>query len=124
MRDIAIATRNTRKNHSLYRNVLMYGPPGTGKTLFAKVRRPPGARCQGRARGGLLCREDRLLAQPLLASPLHTPPSASVSVSQKLALHSGMDYAIMTGGDVAPMGRDGVTAVHKVFDWASTSRRG
>ncbi|XP_070330233.1 ATPase family AAA domain-containing protein 3 isoform X1 [Odocoileus virginianus] len=78
VRDIAIATRNTKKNRSLYRNVLMYGPPGTGKTLFAK----------------------------------------------KLALHSGMDYAIMTGGDVAPMGRDGVTAMHKVFDWASTSRRG
>ncbi|RVE73156.1 hypothetical protein OJAV_G00048340 [Oryzias javanicus] len=29
-----------------------------------------------------------------------------------------------TGGDVAPMGRDGVTAMHKVFDWANTSRRG
>eukprot|EP00066_Takifugu_rubripes_P022866 XP_011612132.1 PREDICTED: ATPase family AAA domain-containing protein 3A isoform X1 [Takifugu rubripes] len=78
VRDIAIATRNTRQNRGLYRNVLMYGPPGTGKTLFAK----------------------------------------------KLAVHSGMDYAIMTGGDVAPMGRDGVTAMHKVFDWASTSRHG
>ncbi|XP_059185308.1 ATPase family AAA domain containing 3 [Centropristis striata] len=78
VRDIAIATRNTRQNHGLYRNILMYGPPGTGKTLFAK----------------------------------------------KLAMHSGMDYAIMTGGDVAPMGRDGVTAMHKVFDWAGTSRRG
>lgn len=43
---------------------------------------------------------------------------------QKLALHSGMDYAIMTGGDVAPMGRDGVTAMHRVFDWANTSGRG
>ena len=30
----------------------------------------------------------------------------------------------MTGGDVAPMGREGVTAVHKVFDWAATSRKG
>lgn len=39
-------------------------------------------------------------------------------------MHSGMDYAIMTGGDVAPMGRDGVTAMHKVFDWANTSGRG
>ncbi|KAF6736497.1 ATPase family AAA domain-containing protein 3 [Oryzias melastigma] len=78
VRDIAIATRNTRQNKGLYRNILMYGPPGTGKTLFAK----------------------------------------------KLAVHSGMDYAIMTGGDVAPMGRDGVTAMHKVFDWATTSRRG
>lgn len=35
-----------------------------------------------------------------------------------------MDYAILTGGDVAPMGREGVTAIHKVFDWASSSRRG
>jgi len=43
---------------------------------------------------------------------------------QKLAVHSGMDYAIMTGGDVAPMGREGVTAIHKLFDWANTSRRG
>ncbi|XP_009574303.1 PREDICTED: ATPase family AAA domain-containing protein 3A isoform X2 [Fulmarus glacialis] len=78
VRDIAIATRNTKRNKSLYRNILMYGPPGTGKTLFAK----------------------------------------------KLAVHSGMDYAIMTGGDVAPMGREGVTAMHKLFDWANTSRRG
>lgn len=43
---------------------------------------------------------------------------------QKLATHSGMDYAILTGGDVAPMGSEGVTAIHKVFDWASSSRRG
>jgi ATPase family AAA domain-containing protein 3A/B len=43
---------------------------------------------------------------------------------QKLAMHSGMDYAIMTGGDVAPMGRDGVSAIHKLFDWSQTNRRG
>lgn len=39
-------------------------------------------------------------------------------------MHSGMDYAIMTGGDVAPMGRDGVSAIHKLFDWSQTSKRG
>lgn len=44
VRDIAIATRNTKRNKSLYRNVLMYGPPGTGKTLFAKVKIPD---CKG-----------------------------------------------------------------------------
>lgn len=78
LRDVAIATRNTKRNNGFYRNILFYGPPGTGKTLFAK----------------------------------------------KLAQHSGMDYAILSGGDVTPMGRDGVTAIHKVFNWANTSRRG
>lgn len=34
--------------------------------------------------------------------------------AKKLAMHSGMDYAVLTGGDIAPMGRDGVTAMHKV----------
>lgn len=43
---------------------------------------------------------------------------------QSLAKHSGMDYGIMTGGDIVPMGKEGVTAMHKVFDWAQTSRRG
>lgn len=30
----------------------------------------------------------------------------------------------MTGGDVVPLGKEGVTAMHKVFDWANTSRKG
>ncbi|XP_066915630.1 ATPase family AAA domain-containing protein 3-like [Clytia hemisphaerica] len=56
---------------------------------------------------------------------LYGPPGTGKTMFAKsLAHHSGLDYAIMTGGDVAPMGRDGVTAMHKIFDWASTSRRG
>ena len=50
--------------------------------------------------------------------------SCSISLSQSLARHSGMDYAIMTGGDVVPLGKEGVTAMHKVFDWANTSKKG
>ena len=30
----------------------------------------------------------------------------------------------MTGGDVVPLGKDGVTAIHRVFDWAEASKRG
>lgn len=41
-----------------------------------------------------------------------------------LAHHSGLDYAILTGGDIAPLGREAVTELHKLFDWAKTSRRG
>jgi ATPase family AAA domain-containing protein 3A/B len=41
-----------------------------------------------------------------------------------LAQHSGLDYAILTGGDIAPLGRDAVTELHKLFDWAKTSPRG
>ncbi|XP_044134213.1 ATPase family AAA domain-containing protein 3A [Bufo gargarizans] len=56
---------------------------------------------------------------------MYGPPGTGKTLfAKKLAVHSGMDYAIMTGGDVAPMGRDGVTAMHKVFDWANTSKRG
>lgn len=78
LRQIAVATANTKKNASPYRHMMLYGPPGTGKTMFAK----------------------------------------------NLANASGMDYAIMTGGDVAPLGRDAVTEIHKLFDWSSTSRQG
>lgn len=39
LRDVAIATRNTRKNKGCHRNIMFYGPPGTGKTLFAKVKK-------------------------------------------------------------------------------------
>ena len=39
-----------------------------------------------------------------------------------LARHSGLEYAILTGGDIAPLGRDAVTEMHKVFDWAQVRR--
>mmetsp|Transcript_34662 Transcript_34662/g.55435 ORF Transcript_34662/g.55435 Transcript_34662/m.55435 type:complete len:592 (+) Transcript_34662:136-1911(+) len=76
--NLAVSTKNTKRNGAPYRNMMLYGPPGTGKTMFAK----------------------------------------------QLAQSSGMDYAIMTGGDVAPLGRDAVTEMHKIFDWANTSNKG
>lgn len=56
---------------------------------------------------------------------MYGPPGTGKTMFAKsLAKHSGMDYAIMTGGDVAPMGKEGVSAMHKVFDWSQTSKRG
>ena len=40
-----------------------------------------------------------------------------------IAKQSGMDYAILTGGDIAPLQEDAVTQLHSLFDWSGTSRR-
>jgi len=53
------------------------------------------------------------------------PPGTGKTMFAKgLARATGLEYAILTGGDVAPLGREAVTEVHKVFDWAHTARRG
>jgi ATPase family AAA domain-containing protein 3A/B len=56
---------------------------------------------------------------------LYGPPGTGKTMFAKsLAKHSGMDYAILTGGDIGPLGKDGVTELHKLFDWGSTSKKG
>ncbi len=52
------------------------------------------------------------------------PGTGKTLFAKALAHGSGLDYAILTGGDIAPLGREGVTEIHKVFDWASTTRKG
>jgi ATPase family AAA domain-containing protein 3A/B len=52
------------------------------------------------------------------------PGTGKTLFARSLAYHSGLEYAILTGGDIAPLGRDAVTELHKLFDWAKTSRRG
>ena len=44
--------------------------------------------------------------------------------AERLARRCGLDYAIMSGGDVAPLGKKAVTQLHRVFDWAQKSKRG
>lgn len=56
---------------------------------------------------------------------LYGPPGTGKTMAAKrLARHSGLDYALMTGGDVAPLGADAVTKIHELFDWAGTSKKG
>ncbi|CAN0919352.1 ATPase family AAA domain-containing protein 3-A [Linum grandiflorum] len=42
----------------------------------------------------------------------------------KLIMTVGLDYAMMTGGDVAPLGAEAVTKIHQLFDWAKKSQKG
>ena len=44
--------------------------------------------------------------------------------AKRLARTAGMDYAIMSGGDVAPLGSGAVSQLHEMFDWAERSRKG
>lgn len=44
--------------------------------------------------------------------------------ARTLARESGLDYAVLTGGDFSQLGSSAVTELHKVFDWSEASRNG
>ena len=47
---------------------------------------------------------------------LYGPPGTGKTLfARTIARESGLDYAIMTGGDVGPLGRDGVDEINKLF---------
>ncbi|GAU16241.1 hypothetical protein TSUD_298730 [Trifolium subterraneum] len=52
------------------------------------------------------------------------PGTGKTMVARELAHKSGLDYALMTGGDVAPLGSQAVTKIHQLFDWAKKSNKG
>lgn len=52
------------------------------------------------------------------------PGNGKTLFAKALAYNSGIDYAIMTGADVLPLGTDAVVELDKIFDWAESSSNG
>ena len=52
------------------------------------------------------------------------PGTGKTFVAKKLAQCIGLDYALMSGGDVGPLGSDAVTQIHALFTWAKYSPKG
>jgi ATPase family AAA domain-containing protein 3A/B len=52
------------------------------------------------------------------------PGTGKTLLAKRLALTSGLDYAIMSGGDVAPLGAAAVKELHNLFDWSKRSPKG
>ncbi|RYE99115.1 MAG: AAA family ATPase, partial [Methanobacteriota archaeon] len=62
---------------------------------------------------------------PLRHVMLHGPPgTGKTMVAQKIARVCGLHYAMMSGGDVAPLGPAAVTEFNKLFEWAKCTPYG
>lgn len=62
---------------------------------------------------------------PLMHIMFYGPPgTGKTMVAQRFAEYSGLEYAIMCGGDVAPLQEEAVTELHKLFKWVHRSKRG
>lgn len=56
---------------------------------------------------------------------LYGPPGTGKSLfARMLAEKSNMDYAIISGGDIAPLGGQAVTEIHNLWTWAESRNRG
>jgi len=56
---------------------------------------------------------------------LHGPPGTGKTLfARTLARQSGLEYAVMSGGDLGPLGREGPNELHKLFAWAQNSKKG
>eukprot|EP00391_Amoebophrya_sp_Ameob2_P006394 CAMPEP_0178991398 /NCGR_PEP_ID=MMETSP0795-20121207/5505_1 /TAXON_ID=88552 /ORGANISM="Amoebophrya sp., Strain Ameob2" /LENGTH=1148 /DNA_ID=CAMNT_0020683101 /DNA_START=650 /DNA_END=4096 /DNA_ORIENTATION=+ len=62
---------------------------------------------------------------PLLHIMFYGPPGTGKTMcAQRFAEYSGLEYAFMSGADVAPLEEQAVTELHKLFTWVHKSRKG
>ena len=52
------------------------------------------------------------------------PGTGKTLFAKKLAMQSGIEYAVMVGSDIAPLGPMAVTEINKLFDWAEKQPNG
>ena len=52
------------------------------------------------------------------------PGTGKTLFAKKLALQSGLEYAVMVGSDIAPLGPLAVKELNKLFDWAENQNNG
>ena len=142
-------TTNTRAHSAPFRHMLFYGLPGGRLTpnpgvvplpehalqqmgcLACPCRCQPPQRLQmdhsslDGAIGSHLQELFRLLPCGHVRGITRARAGTGKSMAAKrLARTAGLDYAIMAGGDVAPLGGKAVQQLHELFDWAERSRRG
>ncbi|KAF6145926.1 hypothetical protein GIB67_000049 [Kingdonia uniflora] len=109
---LAGATANIKSHQAPFRNMLFYGPPGTGKTMA----------------------DTELAHIGMISYPLFDLISTYELFDHFFVWHlefeicitcsQGLDYALMTGGDVAPLGSQAVTKIHQLFQWSKKSQKG
>ncbi len=52
------------------------------------------------------------------------PGTGKTLFAKKLAMQSGLEYAVMVGSDIAPLGPVAVKEINKLFDWAEQQKNG
>ena len=52
------------------------------------------------------------------------PGTGKTLFAKKLAIQSGLEYAVMVGSDIAPLENQAVKEINKLFDWSEKQNKG
>lgn len=52
------------------------------------------------------------------------PGTGKTLFAKKLAMESGLEYAVMVGSDIGPLGPLAVTEINNLFDWSEKQKNG